>query len=366
MNLQKGIAPLISILIGLIVVAGFGFMFISFPSDPTSKSEEPAEETTEVGSAIIPKSESISEVSKTSPPGTSDSEDVVNEEVPDVPTQTENSLLAILEGEIDRLIEDGLLIGIDHYEKLRARLDALTGTEDKGVIARVDEKLIFVIEPEELAINTSSPGAPERTCVSNTNPVFTHDITDVWRISQITPPGNISSDGGVTSHSYIDIADGKQVPVYAPVDMRLGNGAFYIENGLLGYILWFQVSCEVTIKFDHIAEPVDAIRIAFPSVPQSGTRDNILNEDGNAVLKAGDLIGHTSGTSEAHNWDFGVYNTSIFPNPVTSGIANLDDLDKGADCGYDYFSSELRQAYRDLFVYDASMGSLGIIPYCSI
>jgi len=337
-------------------------MFVSFPENTVNETES----LNESDEQLIVDLEIAAPIVKEETAESPDAEETIQDKVPDTPAQVEIAPLTILEGEIDRLIEDGLLIGIDHYEKLRARLDALAGTEDKGVIARVDEKLIFVIEPEELATNTSSPGAPERTCVSNTNPVFTNDITDVWRISQITPPGNISSDGGVTSHSYIDIADGKQVPVYAPVDMRLGNGAFYIENGLLGYILWFQVSCEVTIKFDHIAKPIDVIKSAFPSEPQLGTRDNILNEDGNAVLKAGDLIGHTSGTSEAHNWDFGVYNTSIFPNPVTIDIENLEELDKWADCGYDYFSSELRQAYRDLFVYDASMGSLGIIPYCSI
>jgi len=357
MNSQKGFAPFILIII-VVAILGVGAGIFVFLGEP-----EPVSPIIDEGQ-VSEKSEEIEETPKevveTIP------EEIIQDSVSNIPTQTEIARLTILEGEIDQLIEDGVLIELSHYERLRGRLDALVGTEDKGVIARVDEKLIFLIEPEELAINTSSSGTPERTCASNANPVFTSDITDVWRISQITPPGNISSDGGVTSHSYIDIADEKQVPVYAPVDMRLGNGAFYIENGLLGYILWFQVSCEVTIKLDHIAEPVDAIKIAFPSVPQSGTSDNILNEDGNAVFKAGDLIGHTSGTSQAHNWDFGVYNTSIFPNPVTNGIANLDDLDKGADCGYDYFSSELRQAYRDLFAYNASMGSLGIIPYCSI
>jgi len=88
---------------------------------PEQPNAEKAEEAREVELATVPKSEPATEVSEIPLTVTHDSEEIVKNTVPDIPTPTEKSLLAILEGEIDRLIEDGLLIGFDHYEKLKAR-----------------------------------------------------------------------------------------------------------------------------------------------------------------------------------------------------------------------------------------------------
>lgn len=194
--------------------------------------------------------------------------------------------------------------------------------------------------------------------------MFTADITDMNRISRITPPGTIFTNGSVVkSHSYLWIADGNDVPVYAPVDMELAAGAFLLEEGIEQYLLFFDVSCEVEIKFDHILNPVESIRNVFPKEPALTSQTSPPSV--RVQFKAGELIATTSGTSGAHNWDFGVYNETLYPNPVTNEVANLEEIDKRADCGYDYFSPEKQQTYRNLFQVQIG-GSYSAIPYCSL
>jgi len=330
------------------------------PFDPAQAGGADAGSDDSKESPTISKPDSVSDVSSNTKikQGTADSEEALY--------KTE---LRELEREITVLFNDGDFIGPDHYTNLQKRLNDLL---KRGLLYEEFQKLEVMLKTlnpslrvgEESAVISTSSSSSEPGCKNNANPVFSKDITDLSRISQITPPGTVFDNGDVTSHSYLWIVDGGQVPVYAPADMKLSTGAYYSENGLLGYILWFEVSCEVVIKFDHIEKPIDAIRNAFPSEPKFDTRDVEIEQV--VTFKAGELIGYTTGTREANNWDFGVYNTAISPNPVTDGFSNLDDLDKSADCGYDYFAIDLRETYRKLFKLKIISGSSETIPYCSL
>lgn len=188
------------------------------------------------------------------------------------------------------------------------------------------------------------PVEVEKTCTSNPNPVFTRHITDTSLIRMITPPGGTVSGGIVKYHSFIWIADrGSRVPVYAPVDMTLTNGAHYLEELEANFILNFDVSCEVTLKLDHIKDPVQSIRDVFPIIPRP-TNDTRGEQVTPVEFRAGDLIGYTTGTVTAYNWDLGVYGQG-------------SDLDENALCPYDLFSSGLQTAYRNIF--GSPQGELG-------
>lgn len=216
------------------------------------------------------------------------------------------------------------------YDPETVRDSLLTINQNKGLTALpAPEKSEPSPQPE-----------PQTTCTSNSSPVFTHDITDFYRIGQITPPGSVIN-GHFKAHSYIWIANGLSVPVYAPVDMTLKNGAYYTEQGMTQYVLSFQVSCEVNIKLDHILNPIQTVRDVFPDTarPTNDTRGEAPTNE--ISFKAGDLIGNTSGTLEAHNWDFGVYNS------VTGGQEN-------GVCPYDYFETNKKSAYYGLFISDGS------------
>ena len=145
-------------------------------------------------------------------------------------------------------------------------------------------------------------------CDSNPSPVFTADITDVSKISYLTPPVTVQGDD-LKTHGYIHLGeDSSKVPVYIPVDAKLYQGAYYEGRGEGLYTIYFEVSCEVIIMFDHIIEPIEKIKKEFSDQPAPDSRTNKI---GPIQFKAGELIGHTGGTDNSKNWDFGVYNLYI-------------------------------------------------------
>ena len=202
-------------------------------------------------------------------------------------------------------------------------------------------------EPTQVTEQEPSQEPKQSSCISNPNPVFTADITDLTKISRITPPGSVNpGDGFVTAHSYIWIEGSGVVPIYAPVDMTLGMGGLYTESGNPAqYILFFGVSCEVSIKLDHIDNPIEQIKNVLPKTPK--TNDSRTDDVSSVIgFKAGDLLGYTGGTGEEHNWDFGVYNETK-PNFLLDGEQYEDGT---ADCPYDYFTEDKKTVYYNLFV----------------
>lgn len=196
-------------------------------------------------------------------------------------------------------------------------------------------------------------------CVSNPNPVFTADITDLSRISAVTPPGMLMQGDVLKSHSYIWIGGDGKVPVYAPVDASLVAGVYLDHpDGNLDYGLIFQVSCEVEFRLGHITDPNEQIRAAFPTPKVGDSRDDPITH---IPFKAGDLLGYTSGTRQAHNWDFGVYNTAR-PDPDAAAFG-ATGKDARANCPYDYYSADKRSVYSNLFNSDMK-GGVPRVAYC--
>ena len=132
--------------------------------------------------------------------------------------------------------------------------------------------------------------------------------------------------------------------------MTLDTGGLYIGSGYptqpTQYILWFGVSCEVSIKIDHLDDPIEQIKNVLPQTPKI---DDSRTDDVSSTIKfkAGDLLGYTGGTVQAHNWDFGVYNTTK-PN-FLSGDDQYKGSDDRADCPYDYFTEDKKAVYYNLF-----------------
>ncbi len=371
---SRGFAPLFVIIFGLVAIIATGVYVVSQNTDEGS--DAPIKVTEEVGTEESIESTSTIEEQNV-PEGETSPSSAESPILPSVGAVKEPSYLPEL-NELERVIsilyEVGNIIGQSHYEDLSQGLDNVESQTkaqtDHNLIGALQEKLKSLLPLPSETITSSNenttqqnPPVPEEpTCLSNPSPIFTSHITDMSRIVQITPPGTIFADGTVKSHSYLWNKDSNQVPLYAPADMTLASGAHYIEGGISQYLLYFQVSCEVGVKFDHVFFPIDAIRNVFPQDPKSDTRTNPPSEA--VSFSAGDVIGYTPGNPASHNWDFGVYNTTIYPNPVTEGVANLEEVDKRADCAYDYFTPTLRQVYKDLFITEIG-GSTQSIPYCT-
>ena len=208
----------------------------------------------------------------------------------------------------------------------------------------------------------SEEGAPPG-CISNPAPKFTAHITDLTKIESIIPPVVLSGNV-IKNRSYLSIGrdpNGQtyEVPVYAPVDSTLTGITFYIgrmrdEQGTTvdveQYNLSFQVSCEVSYDFDHIWRLAETIAPLSAPNPSTTTRDAAVQTS--LPLKAGDLIGYTTGTIVAHNWDFVFANSSKSIKAVNQErYENVGDMGGllHADCPYDYFADDLRSEYYTLF-----------------
>lgn len=188
----------------------------------------------------------------------------------------------------------------------------------------------------------ASPAGSTPTCTSNSNPVFTHHITDIAAVNYVAPPPTMGAGPSLKTHSYIG-TDHARVPVYAPVAMTLERGAHYVGGP---YVLDFKVSCETRIRFAHITEPADAIKRLLPSEPKEGSATQDLSP---IAFAAGDLIAYTTGTDRAGNWDFGVYNSTQQNRYAQDPAWNWSDVATTAVCPFDYFTVDLKAEYTAKF-----------------
>ncbi len=189
-------------------------------------------------------------------------------------------------------------------------------------------------------------------CAANSNPLFTSDITDLGLVDLITPLG-APAGNEIKSHTYIknlaDMPDPRGVPVYAPVDSALTSIAYYVSGPRNEYLLIFEVSCEVTYRFDHVQIVVDSIKKVAPDKPANDSQTQDVSPS--VSFKAGELIGYTRGTDGARTWDFGVYNTTktnqFGDNKRYEARGWTNNLN--SDCPYDYFSKASRDQYYSMF-----------------
>ena len=198
------------------------------------------------------------------------------------------------------------------------------------------------------------PGGATTTCSSDISPVFTHNIIDPERFSQALVPWRADS-GEIKGHGNIRVTGpGNTAAIYAPTDLTLIAGNAGTDGGLVtgvnapaSYLLMLQVSCEVTIRLDHVHKPVAKIA-------------SVLKIDGGyteispgVTFAAGELIGYAEDFSDKvpaqlSNFDFGVQNTGITPAIFAnqSRYANAFMPAKlNADCPYSYFTPDLRAGF---------------------
>jgi len=184
-------------------------------------------------------------------------------------------------------------------------------------------------------------------CESNPNPIFTHDITDLTKVYRVVPPGGFEEWDGkriIKTHSYIN--SGYKVPIYTPYKGELNKGVYYLEGGIDQYSLFFNASCEIYYLFDHVVDPVDKIKKAFPQKPANETSVKNLSES--ITFEAGELVGYSIG-SEFQQFDFGVYRTDKYNYLKDSNTPNSSKRDTQAVCPYDYYPDDMREKYAKLF-----------------
>ena len=193
---------------------------------------------------------------------------------------------------------------------------------------------------------TTISGAP-CTLPSDATVPFNASPTDLSQIGSIVPAGS-PSGGVIKPHSYLHNKDvpgtikNVRVPVYAVADSVLSSVAYYDTSvGTSEYLIFFDVTCEISFKYDHLMELAPKLAAVAPAVPVNTSQTTNTPP---IALEAGELIGYTSGAGGQGAWDFGAYDTTH-----TNLFANQERYIKGmmgqslhTVCPYDYFTEPLK------------------------
>lgn len=178
-------------------------------------------------------------------------------------------------------------------------------------------------------------------CISNPKVNFPHDFTDVSLIKSVEP--TIITPGNSRHRAWLNITFGK-VPVYAPVDSELVNGVYKDARGAIDYDLHFQVSCEIWYLINHITEPTDKVKALFPAVPQTDTRNGPAFKNP-VKFKAGELLGYTTGTPIARNFDFGVFDLNHVNQGLPADEGSSYGKEKNFICPFDVLPKSVSNKY---------------------
>ncbi len=193
--------------------------------------------------------------------------------------------------------------------------------------------------------------------------MLTAHYTDLTRLEFINPT-IVTSSNWLKNRQYHKIVtdaanNAPELPLYAPADAVATGVTHYLATmqrfdgtslELSQFDLRFELSCEVSYWFDHISRLVEPFASLAPAEGVRDTRDAMVPI--RVEVKAGDLIGYTSGTVPAHVWDFVLVNSA-----VTVRFANQERYERGGDlqhllhavCPADYLAPALRAEYVALY-----------------
>jgi hypothetical protein len=165
-------------------------------------------------------------------------------------------------------------------------------------------------------VGTVPEAAADSTgCDVATGKLFTHHYTDLDLIELIDP--TIVTSGNWLKnrqyHKVVTDADNQAppAPVYTPADAVAVGITHYAETmhpwdgdpfEMSQFDVRFEASCGVSFWFDHLEVLAEPFASLAPAEPVSDTRDAEVPI--RVEVRAGTLIGHTSGTVPAHTWDF--------------------------------------------------------------
>jgi len=196
-------------------------------------------------------------------------------------------------------------------------------------------------------------------CKSYSEPFFTHHVTDLSKIKKILPWGSVRTGGGAVNslklHTYLDIKrEGSEVSVHVPTDSYLiAYDAYrlYEFKDTIHYLLYFQASCDVAYRFDHLDKIESSLQTKMGKlvIQEIQNKSKIMPIKPPIFVKGGTLVAKTKGVPKSGWWDFGLYNknnNNQLPKRLSAHKGtNEERTFRSADCPYDYFIEDLKKAY---------------------
>jgi len=202
--------------------------------------------------------------------------------------------------------------------------------------------LYFSSKPQEIGTQQARSLSTAAGCDSPVT--FTYHFTDPSTITSIIPPVWKNNRHTITSAL---LNTRGRVPIYMPTSGTLKQGTYYSEQGAQFYLWDIDVGCGVTVRFDHVTEPVEKIRALFLATPKEDARTYPFETP--LAMEAGELIGYTTGTVNAHNWNIAVYDAAE-KNYLWGTDQYPSKEYYTAVCPFKYDNPSMAQAYEKLFV----------------
>jgi len=202
---------------------------------------------------------------------------------------------------------------------------------------------------EQWKAMSSVPSCPE--------PLVMESLIDIALVSSVLYPGQYRG-GDYKPHGGFRF-DGKKpedITVKAPLDARLTLGSRYIEQGEIQYLLWFENSCGIVYRFDHLLTLAPAMQKLVDNLPQALPDDSRTTRFATSVeVKAGDVIATAVGFAKSQNvgFDLGVYdlrqpNTASKNKSFAKKHEAYQEQTFYAVCWFDLLSSDIAQKIRSL------------------
>jgi hypothetical protein len=196
-------------------------------------------------------------------------------------------------------------------------------------------------------------GGKKEDCVSNPQPIFTHEITDLSKIRRAERWGQVKSKS-LKNHSYLfSKKKNKPIPVYAPIDSYLILQTRYRLQGLkeVHWRLIFQVGCEIVYRFDHLDTLSDKLLKHLGNIPVNDDQNSAPNVAINPPIKikGGELIAYTKGIPQLGQLDFGLSDIGK-NNELPKRLKNFQNKPTGRQykysaCPYDYYPADIKKKY---------------------
>jgi hypothetical protein len=185
---------------------------------------------------------------------------------------------------------------------------------------KVGTKLVWVAaKPSTTSSTTSAPKVGTSGCGANSAGLFTALPFKSSDISRITN-GN---EGNDPRFAYVWVKEPyTKIPLYAPADgvltaIRHLTATKFFPSDDFQLVFNLSTTCGDYWRFNHVTDPRADIRAAYSYGDKCSScfddngnptaRYEEYEKPGTAIkVKAGDLIGYTSGTPSAHNFDFAI------------------------------------------------------------
>ena len=185
---------------------------------------------------------------------------------------------------------------------------------------KIGSKLVWVAaKSSTTSSTTSAPKAGTSGCGANSAGLFTASPFKSSDISRITN-GN---EGNDPRFAYVWVKEPyTKIPLYAPADgvltaIRHLTATKFFPSDDFQLVFNLSTTCSDYWRFNHVTDPRADIRAAYSYGDKCSScfddngnptaRYEEYEKPGTAIkVKAGELIGYTSGTPSAHDFDFAI------------------------------------------------------------